>query len=92
MISLSIRITNIDSVPIITDMYRNIVRFSDAKGFNPDLNSFIIYVFPKDKNKLWNSQQNVHYYLSNHQLMSISNYIFLNIMIFIIKKHYKLWD
>jgi hypothetical protein len=32
--------------------------FSDARGFNPDLNSFIIYVFPKDKNKLWNSQQN----------------------------------
>jgi hypothetical protein len=42
MISLSVRITNTSSVPIITDIVRNIVRFSNESGLNPDLKSSIV--------------------------------------------------
>ena len=42
MINLSVRITNTSSVPVITDMVRNVVRFSGEKGYNPDLKSFIV--------------------------------------------------
>jgi hypothetical protein len=31
-----------NSEPIIINTYRNTGRFSDARGFNPDLNSFIV--------------------------------------------------
>jgi hypothetical protein len=42
MITLSVRITNTSSVPIITDIVRNIVMLSDENGLNPDLNSGIV--------------------------------------------------
>ena len=44
-------------------------RFSDDNGLNPDLKSFIIYVFPKDKNKLWYSQQKGGFISNNFYLV-----------------------
>ena len=44
-------------------------RFSDDNGLNPDLKSFIIYVFPKYKDKLWNSQQKGGFFSNNFYLV-----------------------
>ena len=41
-----------NSDPIMINAIMTVGRFSDDNGLNPDLKSFIIYVFPKDKNKL----------------------------------------
>ena len=42
---------------------------SSENGLSPDLKSFIIYVFPKYKNKLWNSQQNGGFISNNFYLI-----------------------